>query len=285
MEMFFVQSPDSYSFIEQLAQTLLLSRYSDQAVMVMLHSAFFDASGHPNQHKVMTVAGYAASVEQWKSFEKRWREILKKYGVTAFHMTDFASSGGEFVGWKGPAHSKRRKDFTEELSLCIEQNVSKAFRASVIVDDYNAVDKIYRLSEKLGRPYAACGLMCIFNFDMWAKINGLDTLQCFFEDGDKDKGSLEKKAQQIWAKTPQLLPVFLPKQRAIQFEAADFAGWKFRNSLTNALAADHTLEKGKRLLESVAALRRVSAQAGVMDRNALTKFCEIYSIARRPTKP
>jgi hypothetical protein len=247
--------------------------------MVMLHSAFFDASGHPDQHRVLMVAGYAANIKQWKAFEEQWNAILLKHGVKSFHMTDFASSGGEFAGWKGK--SQKRKDFTDELSQCIEHNVSRAFRASLIVDDYNQVNKIYRLSERLGRPYALCGIMCLFNFDLWAKMSGVDTLQCFFEDGDKDRGSLEKKARQIWAKTPNLLPIFLSKERAVQFQAADFSGWKFRTSLTNALAADHTLEKGKRLLESVATLRRVSSQAGVMDRTALTKFCEIYSVPRR----
>ena len=104
-------------------------------------------------------------------------------------------------------------------------------------------------------------------------------LLCYFEDGDKDKGDLQARAE----KTKILIPLFLPKEKAIAFQAADFAAWKFRDNLEKAARENHTLEKGKLLLASVKALRTIPWQggAGVLNYESLTKFCLFYKIRRR----
>jgi hypothetical protein len=52
-----------------------------------MFTAYFDASGAPDDPNVnnLTVAGFLASADQWIIFDRRWKNVLKKYGVTALH--------------------------------------------------------------------------------------------------------------------------------------------------------------------------------------------------------
>jgi len=67
-------------------------------------TAYFDASGSPDDPNVhyLTVAGFIATAGSWTLFDKRWKKILKKYGVEKLHMKDFSHSRGEFVGCELP---------------------------------------------------------------------------------------------------------------------------------------------------------------------------------------
>jgi hypothetical protein len=53
------------------------------------------------------VSGFVSTVKKWVRFEIAWNAILSNDGVSAFHMTDYVSSKGEFASWKGD--SARRK--------------------------------------------------------------------------------------------------------------------------------------------------------------------------------
>src|ERR1017187_2191790 len=242
------------------------------------YAAYFDASGHPDQQKVMTVAGFVSTVKKWTRFDLEWNAVLKDEGIHIFHMTDFASSQGEFLGWK--RESDRRRVFIERLVQCLRKNVNKAFRTSLLIDDFNEVNAVFRLEETMGRPYAVCGTLCLYSVGVWAKgKNAEGQLRCYFEDGDKDKENFETRAK-AWGK---FTPMFMWKGQAVAFQACDFSGWKCRTSITNSLADDHTPEKGLRLLESVAALRAIPSKggAGVLNRDSLFAFCRLFDVAPR----
>ena len=57
--------------------------------MVQEYAAYFDDSGHPDSEKLVVVAGFVASKEQWLLFERDWEDLLRSEGLTALHMTDF----------------------------------------------------------------------------------------------------------------------------------------------------------------------------------------------------
>lgn len=241
-----------------------------------MFSAYFDASGHPDQHDVLTVAGYAASANSWTQFEKQWDDILKSESVRAFHMTDFASSGGEFVEWKGD--SERRRTFTEKLAQCINENCQHLFRVSVVISDYRKVNQAFLLAETVGHPYTLCCLQIVFDLRTWAnELGALNTLLYFFENGDKDKGDFETRHKGIYGNTP----VFLDKSRTHAFEAADFAAWKMRTALHEANKSDHTPAVGQDLLRSMTILAGVRKEAGVLNAASLRTFCEMLSIPAR----
>jgi hypothetical protein len=245
--------------------------------MFTAYSAYFDASGHPDQQNVFTVAGFVSTVKKWTRFDKEWKAILKSEGIETFHMTDFVSSKGEFaVGWKG--ETDRRRTLIARLAKCLQNNVNKSFRATLVMPDYVAVNGVYKLEEFLGRPYTLCSMLCVYTLRKWAKKKkAVNKLLYYFEDGDKDKGNFEQMHKAAY----KINPKFLDKTEAIAFQAADFAGWKIRSSIEGAIKNNHTLEKSVRLLQSVEMLLTIPKDAGVLNREALMKYCAGYKITKR----
>jgi hypothetical protein len=265
-----------YSLIEHLARSILFSRFKGNTPVAMF-SAYFDASGHPSNQKVLTVAGFVSTVKKWKRFEVEWNAILQLEGINEFHMTDFVSSQGEFAnGWKG--ESTRRRNLIESLSACLKKNVNKSFRTTLILSGYEEVNRDYMFEEHFGRPYAFCCMVNVFSLRRWAeRKDSRRNLLYFFEDGDKDKGNFEKLHKAAYKVNPQ----FLDKSEGIPFQAADFAGWKIRTSVQESLKKDHTLAKGVRLLESVQMLKEIPKTAGVLNGSRLALYCRDHRIERR----
>ena len=247
---------------------------------MVIFSAYFDASGHPDQTDVLTVAGYAAAVDSWVRFDREWQGILQAEGVSAFHMTDFASGEREFATWKGkePEKVERRRRFIEELTRCLQRNCAKFFRESLFIPDYEKVNQEFMLSEAIGLPYAVCCSLATFSLREWVSdLGALDTLLYFFEDGDKDKGSFEKMHKAIYGVNPK----FLDKSEAIAFQAADFNAWKMRIALHECNKPTHTLETGNNLLRSISVLNGVQKEGGVLNELSFRTHCQRMGIPKR----
>ena len=80
-------------------------------------------------------------------------------------------------------------------------------------------------------------------------------------------------------------PMFLPWEKAVAFQAADFAGWKIRKNVTSALAPDHTIQKGMRLLDSVKMLASIPKDAGVLNYETLQNTASRGRCQEGPRKP
>lgn len=242
-------------------------------------TAFFDASGHSDDpvNKVMTVAGFVSTIDKWIKFESEWNAILKAEGIAIFHMTDFVSSQGEFsVGWKGA--TDRRRVFIERLSACLSANVIKSFRSTLVIADFNKVNRQYKIEERLGRPYAFCAMMCAYTLRQWAdREPASKPLLYYFEDGDADKGNFDAWHERTYGERPR----FQNKRQAVMFQAADFAGWKMRSAVQGSIKANHTLAKGQQLLKSVAVLNTIPKEAGVVTEGVLLQYCSAYKVPKR----
>jgi len=271
-----------YNYWKHLAMSVLFSKYSDevQIALATAYTGYFDASGHPAQQKAITVAGFASTVKKWNRFDVEWTKILRSEGIDLFRMTDFVNNSGDFaIGWKG--ETQKRKDFIARLMKCLENNVNKAFRATLVIADYNKANKLYELKEFVGRPYALCCMVCTFTLRKWAKKKNAERrLLYYFEDGDFDKGNFEQMHKAAYGVRPQ----FLDKSRAIAFQSADFAAWKIRNSIESALRDDHTIEKGVRLLQSVEMLSRIPKDAGALNYESLLQYCAAWKVPKRQSK-
>jgi hypothetical protein len=235
-----------------------------------MFTAYFDASGHPVDGKVLTVAGFVSTVKKWARFEGEWNAILDSEGIKIFHMTDFVASHGEFSkGWKG--QTDRRRLFIERLAACLKKNVNKSFRTTLLLDGYYAVNKAYEVQEMFGCPYALCCMICSFTLREWAARKGAERkLLYYFEDGDLGKGEFEMFHKAAYGAKP----LFLEKARGVPLQAADFAGWKIRTSVQESIKSDHTLDKGIRLLESVAMLKTIPKTAGIISGKVLDRYCQ-----------
>ena len=64
---------------------------------VRVFACYLDDSGH--DQRVVTMAGYVASIDAWKEFEAKAEEFLAHYEVPVFHAKEFRSTKGYFEGW------------------------------------------------------------------------------------------------------------------------------------------------------------------------------------------
>jgi len=85
--------------------------------------AYYDGSGLHADFPVLTLAGMVASQSVWTHFGPRWNEVLARYGIDRFRMSDAQALKGTF---------SRKKGWTEELVRDIVKdlwNVIGQFRA------------------------------------------------------------------------------------------------------------------------------------------------------------
>jgi hypothetical protein len=159
-----------------------------------MFSAYFDASG-TKRARVLTVAGFVSRVSKWDRFNDEWPAILSAEHGAFMHMTDFASSKGEFASWKGQSH--RRRKFITDLSNCIKRNTNKGFSSSVILSDYRDVNAEFMLAERVGQPFTLCMRACLGGLKLWASKKGAETekMLVVIERGDDDQDELVRQAE------------------------------------------------------------------------------------------
>lgn len=72
------------------------------------YTAYFDASGHPDDTEVMYVAGFVASERKWLKWETTWLALVDDFGIVPpFHCTEFEARKGEYADWS----VERREEF------------------------------------------------------------------------------------------------------------------------------------------------------------------------------
>ena len=244
-----------------------------------MFTAYFDASGESSSG-VLAVAGCVSHFKKWQLFEQRWKDILQREGIEVFHMTDFASSGGEFKSWKG--QTDRRRKFMSDLLECGRRNVNKAFAAVVIVRDYKEMDKRFQLREFAGAPYAMAGHGCVKMVKTWQKKNKkAKELEIAFESGDLHQGELRKLCL-----SEGIDPDFLGKKekKATPFQLADLIAWRTRIAFAGIRRMDLTWAKGDELQATFNQVwKKFPHQAIYADHDWLERMCIRRGVARHST--
>src|SRR5450631_1240772 len=100
-------------------------------VGAMNYIGYFDDSGHPDDQMTVVVAGFIATEDQWRLFERDWRNILDPFGIDIFHMTDVEASNR----W-----SRIEKDLiVERLVRTITTRAQYHISEIVLMDDYKEI--------------------------------------------------------------------------------------------------------------------------------------------------
>jgi Protein of unknown function (DUF3800) len=196
--------------------------------MVMC-TCYADASGKTT-YPVFSVCGVIATVRTWRRFEWQWRRELAKEGIKEFHMTDFASSRGEFTQWKGDG--ERRGRFFRELVRIIRNTLSTPpIVVNVEMDAWKLINQEFLLEEHLKCPYALSGFGVVKQARDWVRSkNDPPRIRFVFEDGDEGKGHLSDLCEKV-----SITPVFRSKSAAVPCQAADLIAWKSRIACQNSL--------------------------------------------------
>jgi hypothetical protein len=95
----------------------------------------FDDSGTHTESPIAIAACYAAKVDRWKTFERKWNRAKAEFNFNTFHMADFAANQGEFRKW---GQSKQRK-VLKHLCWIVNSYVEFGFAVAVPKAVYDAV--------------------------------------------------------------------------------------------------------------------------------------------------
>jgi len=240
-------------------------------------SAFLDASGVEHQGRVLTVGGFVANYEQWMRFEREWNLVLEEFGVKYFRMAEFAHSTGQYSEWKGK--EDRRRSFLKKLTSVIRIRVRRSFGLALLLDDYNAVNADFELSERLGHPFPLAGVTCVNMIGAWAENASVKTPILFtFEKGDSHRGELIEQLDKHF----HLLPNFGTKTQYNPLQAADFVAWELRKLAVDYLAIKDEPPEVKLIQRwTYEELEKVPNDLRILKQESFEGLCEDFKIPRR----
>ena len=176
----------------------------------MIYTAYYDASGHQaSKIGVLTVLGLVASDSQWKRYEDQWEAMLGDFGVPYFHMKDYTVSRGPYADWKGD--EEKRAAFLKTAIKILKANVTKVFSGSVILKEFNRVNRYFVLSETYGRPgvkdhgaYPICATICKkFVMDWKRKNDPTNRSATFLRRGTLAKSLSRRTSRTMRRDTPE----------------------------------------------------------------------------------
>ena len=271
----------AYSSIQHLVHALFINQEPRHSHLMILLTAFFDASSSEIGNRIITVAGFVSTKAKWLRFEREWNEVLKRYGVPYLHMKEFAHSRGAFADWKGK--ESQRKEFLIALLKVAKKGVNKGFGHSVFLDDFEEVNQAFTLKESWGNAYSLVSMAAVTRALEWKNRHfPNDPILLIFESGDAGSHHLDRCLN-----LQGLEYAFIPKKvnrdgKAIYnvgFQIADFAAWENRAAILRM-----TEDPLKDLRQSFEALyKQIPAYFGISSREKLLAMGRAKKLHRKQT--
>jgi hypothetical protein len=257
-----------------------------------MYRAYFDASGNPDEHASVVVAGCVASVDQWERMEPDWNRILEEEGVAetdgyrALHMRDLTASKRAFAGWT----AKQKATLLTRLGTLMRVRVAFLVGNGMPISVHEASQfALLGCSGWAPHPATYCATVCVEEVGGWCVRNNVDgsVMTYIFEDGDRNRDELgvlmddtannERKAKDFryagWS---------FGSKRLVGLQAADWIAyetflWGQREILPLYGEAKKSAYPRRRALEALGRIEnRISYMAGVEE--FLTHFRQRFDV-------
>lgn len=243
---------------------------------------YFDESGGKD-HGFLIVAGYVGSAHRWQQCEYDWKIALAKYHVPYLHMRLFAHSRPPYEKWKG--QEGMRAVFLRSLASIIADTADCAFICYVRYEDFEKVNRHFKLNDVFNSPYALAGSLCIEQAAQWKeKCWPSRDIEYIFESGAPDQCGLDRAANKL----NLAIPIFRPGQKekgisnpAVQLQTADFLAYEIRKYVVDHPRLKTSNEMPRR---SLGALASVKLSKMFLHERWLVDFCHTLGIQRRGSK-
>lgn len=208
-------------------------------------AAYFDESGHSASTPVVAIAGAMSTPKGWSALREKWTSTLAKYKINVFHMTDFESRQGEFLGWS----EDRKRAMLGELFGAIEDAPLMLVGAAVVVAHFNELDsnKQRILMDPWYVCYQSCFTEVLSSVYVFSPVEeGIepefaDIRACFFESHRQYKYgpalfalTHEKVRSHALMKTRGIIG-WGSKQSCVHFQLADMVAYELRKHIENSL--------------------------------------------------
>jgi hypothetical protein len=238
---------------------------------------YCDAAGGKD-HGFIVVAGWLATFKKWGEFTSEWnQQLLASFDIPYFHMKEFAQSTGPFKSWKGDEPKRAR--FMERAAGIIGNYVERGVSCIVPFDSFQKVNAIYHLDTAVGVPYSLAGRTCVARTSVI--IGREKDANYIFDDGDEGRGELMR----VLERDGYSLPIFRPSRDrlgkdgqkirgVVPLQAADFAAYEMRKVYRDDPQESWPLEKYRKSLHALAALRSEEEDWGKYTEQDLIRLCK-----------
>ena len=239
---------DQQSSIRDL--TGLIHPESSRERMSALLVAHLDESGIHAGSRICAIAGFVGAQEEWGVFERRWRREIEQAGVRQFHMAEFESRQGEFVGWS----EGRREQFLERLMELIRARDLEGVGSGLVMADYDRLsddEKAWMTHGNPEQPYFLCFQHCVV--EAVSRANALPSAErvaFVFDRQDDFQAEATRlynrmKDQVDWPNRFRLADFvsFASKRETVALQAADLLAYETYKHLENRL---YSPERGTR---------------------------------------
>jgi hypothetical protein len=161
---------------------------------VVVLVVYLDDSGKDPQSRITTLAGYAATAEQWKMFESEVEPWFTEFGVNILHAKKLESTKCDFAGWT----VLRKQAFVARICQVMSRHVAVGYSMSVVKETYRARAK-ESSRKRTVTPYTICfnkivdWVLADYLVGREANINGVSfILECGHENNPEVEKSFDE---------------------------------------------------------------------------------------------
>jgi len=219
-------------------------------------SGTHDVTGREPGSDVAGVVGYISEKNAWENFCGEWKEVLDRYGVKAFHMSEFSDeiNGPKDPEWPYHGWDRNKKDrFIRELVPIARDNTMFAVGGFVDVKaHYAALPKWMRTDADT--PYHICFqaffdiLLDVVRNKLERPLDPADQIAFFF--GQQQQ--YQPLALQIFGQIKRLRDAedrmgtitFASNIKRLELQAADLIAYRMRKLVSRTLAGKPAVSEG-----------------------------------------
>ncbi len=247
--------------------------------------AYFDDSGTHEGSRVVAMGGFVAREGQWEQYDREWRELLTKHGISYLRMADLESSHGNFEGWG----EEKKKPLIRDVIGQVRKWAKYAVSGLVVAQDYEqAVPEWARQSAAFGDAYNFCFQMCVGQSMQYVEhlnppMPERDQIAFVFEQESKHEGVTRANYTLIKEfrdpKDRMGAFGFGTKQRFLPLQIADFFAYESYKHLENLVG-----ESGRKIRYPLRVLAEygIDIEAHYFGREKLEALVADYDARGRP---
>lgn len=135
---------------------------------------YFDTAGSQSDSPMLVPVGVASTPSKFRRLDEEWLATYAKYEIKHFHTADAYQGTGDFEGItdaSGKKDAARRFRLIEELAKITSQYVERMFVVAVVREDYELVNRRYKLTEGIGGAYSYAQTVAMYEMIAYAKAD------------------------------------------------------------------------------------------------------------------